>query len=183
MALMRKIGDGAGAGLNLAQVAFLKDEDLPAGQPSDIELEYELLTRSRVDHAPAREHPTAAELWAVYGASYLADFITTNPGRRPAAWWRFETLDNGEPLLRQKVGGCGTPWGHHQLAYGLPLVWVTEQNKTWWGEAPGPAVDPANPPLHESQATFLARHDVLVRGECERLTDDDFAPELIGDVE
>src|ERR1700730_1851162 len=61
MALMRKIGDGAGAGLNLAQVAFLKDEDLPAGQPSDIELEYELLTRSRVDHAPAREHPTAAE--------------------------------------------------------------------------------------------------------------------------
>ena len=27
MALMRKIGDGAGAGLNAAQIAFLKDED------------------------------------------------------------------------------------------------------------------------------------------------------------
>src|SRR5580704_9836961 len=91
-------------------------------------------------------------LWEEHGQTFLAEYIKANPGQRPAAWWRFETLDNGGDLLRQKVSGIGTPWGHHQMAYGVPLVWVTEENKTWWGGAPGPAVDPNNPPLVESQA-------------------------------
>ena len=44
MALMRKIGDGAGAGLNAAQIAFLKDEDLPDGEDYSVQLEYDILT-------------------------------------------------------------------------------------------------------------------------------------------
>jgi hypothetical protein len=141
MALMRKIGDGAGAGLNAAQIAFLKDEDLPDGADYSVQLEYDILTAPWHDHAPAREHPTAAELWKMHGPTFLAEHIKAYPGTRPAAWWRFESLDNDEPLVRLKVGGVGTPWGNHQMAYGLPLVWVTEENKTWWGGAPGPAID------------------------------------------
>jgi hypothetical protein len=166
------------AGLNAAQTAFLKDEPLPAGQPYLIELEHDLLT-GPVDRAPFQGHPTAAELWAEHGHTFLPDYIKQWPGTRPAAWWRHETLDNGEPLLRQKVGGCGTPWGHEQMAYGLPLVWVTEENKTWWGEAPGPAIDPSNPPLVESEASYLARHGLLSDTERKRLTASDFAPEAI----
>jgi hypothetical protein len=179
MALMRKIGDGAGAGLNAAQIAFLKDEDLPDGEDYSVQLEYDILTAPWHDHAPAREHPTAAELWKMHGPTFLAEHIKAYPGTRPAAWWRFESLDNDEPLVRLKVGGVGTPWGNHQMAYGLPLVWVTEENKTWWGGAPGPAIDPANPPLYESEATFLDRNGMLVKGERARLKPEDFAPESV----
>jgi hypothetical protein len=180
MALMRKIGNGTGAGLNAAQVAFLKDEDLPDGQPYDIELEHEVLTRSWVsDQAPFRDHPSARQLWTEHGAVYLAEHIKAYPGTRPAAWWRFETLDNGEPLVRLKIGGIGTPWGDHQMAYGAALIWVTEKNKDSWHGAPGPAIDPANPPVIESEATFLDRHGFLTAAERAKLTDDDFAPEAI----
>ncbi|SRR5216683_2755907 len=122
---------------------------------------------------------SARELVEQYGDQFLAEYVKAHPGQRPAWWWHFNTLDNGGPLLRQKVGGIGTPWGDHQMAYGAALVWVTEKNKTWWGEAPGPAVDPANPPIFESQATFLDRHDMFLPGERRRLTAADFTPEEI----
>jgi hypothetical protein len=49
----------------------------------------------------------------------------------------------------------------------------------WWGGAPGPAIDPANPPLYESEATFLDRNGMLVKGERARLKPEDFAPESV----
>src|SRR5260370_7572168 len=92
MALMRKIGNGAGAGLNAAQVAFLKNEDLPDGQPYDIELEHEALTRSWVsDQAPFRDHPSPRQLWTHHAAAYPADPINTYPATPPAASRPFDT--------------------------------------------------------------------------------------------
>jgi hypothetical protein len=122
---------------------------------------------------------SARELVEQYGDRFLAEYIAEHPGRRPAWWWALRELDNGEPLLRQRVGGVGVPWGDHQMSHGRPIVFVTEKNKTWWPGAPGPAIDPANPPLIESQATFLARHDMFVRGEREKLAEDDYSPESI----
>jgi hypothetical protein len=45
------------------------------------------------------------------------------------------------------------------------LIWVTADNETSWPGAPGPAIDPANPPLIESEATFLDRHGFLTAAE------------------
>jgi hypothetical protein len=175
MALMKRIGSGAGAGLNAAQIAFLKDEDLPDGEPYAVQLEYDILTAPWADHAPAREHPAAAELWKAHGAAYLAQHIKVYPGTRPAPWWRF---DAPEPL-RERIGGIGTPRPSNQRHLGVELLWVTAENATWWGEPAGPAIDPANPPIFESQATFLDRHGFLTAAERAKLTDDDFATEAI----
>ena len=73
----------------------------------------------------------------------------------------------------------------HWVSYGIPASWVTladkTEDRTWPGKplASGMAVDPANPPLFESQATFLDRHDMLVKGERARLKPEDFAPEAV----
>ena len=39
------------------------------------------------------------------------------------------------------------------------------------------AFDPADPPVFESQATFLKRHELLLPGEAKRLRRADYAPE------
>ena len=39
--------------------------------------------------------------------------------------------------------------------------------------------DPADPPLYESQASYLLRHDLLLPGERRRLTEGDLDPEAI----
>jgi hypothetical protein len=51
--------------------------------------------------------PTAAELWAAYGAEVTAEWIERNPGTRPPAWWRFDAPvcpvdgDEGVDYLRR----------------------------------------------------------------------------------
>jgi len=127
---------------------------------------------------------SARELVDRFGDEYLKAFIAEHPGKRPSWWWRFNTLDNGEPLLRQRIGGVGEPSGEW-VSYGIPASWVTmadkTEDRTWPGKplASGMAVDPANPPLFESEATFLDRHDMFLPGERRRLTEADFAPEAV----
>jgi hypothetical protein len=45
-----------------------------------------------------------------------------------------------------------------------------------------PAVDPANPPTFESEATYLGRHELLLPGERRRLSEDDFAPQRLDEI-
>src|ERR1700730_6005414 len=99
MALMKRIGTGAGAGLNAAQIAFLRDEDLPDGEDYSVQLEFDILTASWHDHAPMRDHPTARALWEEHGPTFLAEHIRKYPGTRPSAWWRFAAP---EPL-RERI--------------------------------------------------------------------------------
>jgi hypothetical protein len=56
--------------------------------------------------------------------------------------------------------------------------WLTAELKAHLKLA-APAYDPANPPLYESQASYLLRHDLLLPGERRRLTEGDLDPEAI----
>jgi hypothetical protein len=59
-------------------------------------------------------------------------------------------------------------------------LWVTSWMVAYYGkDFAGQAIDRANPPTFESQATFLERHKLLLPGERRRLTAADFAPEAI----
>jgi hypothetical protein len=106
------------------------------------------------------------------------------------------------PDLRRRLGGIGDPFppsvtstGGSNL--GVPLQWTTQDQidlyngrtlkgprdcwtKDWTeGHFPYAAPDPADPPLFEAQSTYLNRHGLLLPGEAERVTAEDFAPERI----
>jgi hypothetical protein len=136
-------------GVSDMQWALLRDENIPKNGGILDDFQQWAFYRDDLDETAWRQ-PTGRQLWAAHGAEVLRGWIVENPGTRPSCWWRFDA-----PEHRQRVGGVGAAWGNHQMACGVPLVWVTQTNRTWWGGASGPAIDPKNPPLFESQATFL----------------------------
>src|SRR5437763_108874 len=85
-----------------------------------------------------------------------------SPRARPEAWWRFDA-----PEPRRRLGGTGAPWGEQQMARGVPSVWVTASNRGQWGNPPGPAIEPDDPPLFESESAYLDRLGLLQPGERE----------------
>jgi hypothetical protein len=106
------------------------------------------------------------------------------------------------PEPRQRVGGVGTPV-YEVLNYlpefcaGVPVQWVTPFDAAYYrGEArdsrgapigteyrdghfEGLAPDPNDPPIFESEASYLRRHHLLMPGEEKRLPADAFEPEAL----
>lgn len=66
-------------------------------------------------------------------------------------------------VQRNRVGGQGRDSGL-AISYGLP--------QSWWLYS----FSYADPPVFESQAAFLLRHDLLLPGEKERLDRVDYLP-------
>ena len=186
----RKAGHGT---LSLGAIAYLRDDPYDPGLGGVLWAGNEHSHLMAHGGAPYTLNGDAArqvcglsarELVEQHGDRFLAEFIAEHPGQRPAWWWHFNVADNGEPLLRQRIGGVGESSGEW-VSYGVPRDWITladkTEDRTWPGKplASGMAVDPNNPPLFESEATFLDRHDMLVKGERARLKPEDFEPEAI----
>jgi hypothetical protein len=119
-------------------------------------------------------------------AEYCANVA---PGTRSSWWWRLEGR------LRPRLGGVGSDWGavcpnynpEDRHSRGIPQCWVTAASLAFhqsYLDSRGAAVDliavdPNDPPALESQAAFLRRNGLLVRGEAKRLSGADFKPELV----
>jgi hypothetical protein len=105
--------------------------------------------------------------WKRWREPLLAEWIARRPGTRPWAWWRY---DAPEPE-RRRLGGKGIEMCEQYLGYtrafdfGIPRYWHQ--------------IDPAQPPLYESEAAYLQRHNLLTPSEARELTADDFQPEVI----
>lgn len=129
--------------------------------------------------------------WTRIRDEYLAQWAADHPGRRPSAWW---TYDAPEP--RRRVGGIGDVFAAGKLRFGIETDWTSrEQVMLYTGRCrhvaghflteftvPGfakVAVDPSDPPAHESQASYLARLDLFLPGERARVPADAFAPERL----
>jgi hypothetical protein len=106
---------------------------------------------------------------------------------------------------RKRLGGIGTPC-HECLgyfpsfSYGVPNNWLPpELANLYRGTAKdvhgtpifpeyfakgfaGLVIDPDDPPVFESQASYLKRHGLLLDGELKRLKKADFKPEAVGDI-
>ena len=158
-----------------AQLAYLSDEPWP---PETTDFERWLLECGTDEEI--------GELWAQCRDEILAAWADECPGTRPSTWWRCSA-----PGPRVRIGGIGVP-SHEQLAnvlrlhLGLPLDWIGESDLAAFGAIGKPlgvpAVDPANPPRYESEATYLDRLGFLLPGERKRLTAADFQPEKITDI-
>jgi hypothetical protein len=115
---------------------------------------------------------TTSELWAQFGADVLAWWIKENPGTRPWCWWKFAA-----PEPRRRVGGVGVTnreacgFDVYIADYGLPDSenWMMSAPFLPQSESGFPVFDPTNPPLFESQASYLMRLALFESGEEKRL--------------
>ena len=141
--------------------------------------------------------PNLRIAWSHARDAILIAWIGTRPGTRPRYWWGC----GDAPELRRRLGGTGTPC-HEVLNYepsysfGIPDQWVGQWAADYFngrardvhgnpmgaykeGDFSGLAIDPADPPQYESQATYLQRLDLLLPGELARLGPIDFRPEVV----
>jgi len=111
--------------------------------------------------------------WVRSRKKILESWLSNHPGTRPYAWWCFEAPGN-----RLRVGGTGTA-KHDVLQYaatcvfGIPRYWILPQD-TGILTRPGfkgKPLDANDPPLYESQTTYLERHGLLTEFEKTALPD------------
>lgn len=157
----------------------------------------------RFDGNKGKDCPTP---WEQCRETVLADWIRKFPGTRPSYWWDHDAPrikpDDDFCEGRKRLGGIGTPkyevlnYGP-SFSFGVPDLWVDVWETNYYngrstdihgnriggehheGDFLGVPIDPDNPPIFESQATYLKRHNLLEPGEEHRLTAKDFEPEVI----
>ena len=126
-------------------------------------------------------------IWQTWGPSVLARWIQERPGTRPSLWWKFSAprlpaqgtktfYDGTIPEPRQRLGGVGRT----QMDAGADWVpfyrcGLPASRECW------EFFDPSEPPVFESQASYLKRHGLLTPEETEALKDrpEAFEPETV----
>jgi hypothetical protein len=129
--------------------------------------------------------------WKAAKDEILSDFIKQHPCQRPHLWWRFDSL--GIRRRVGGVGDLWHEIENYkpiECYYGIPRNWVTQTevdyyngrsvdingnptNEKWppgsghykKGDLKKVAIDENDPPVFESQAAFLQRHDLLTATE------------------
>ena len=101
----------------------------------------------------------AAPFWAAYEDRLLRDWLREHPGMRPPGWW----LYSAQPVEPRQVVRGGwqllpsrSRWHRDGRPFGHPAEW----GQAWF----------------ESQASYLRRHGLFLRGEERRLSPDAFEP-------
>jgi hypothetical protein len=94
------------------------------------------------------DRETPLSKWADVADELLPKFIQEYPCTRPWSWWREASRGT-----RQRVGGSGRRAKDVRYDFGLPA-------DAWWRD-----VDENNPPVYESQASYLQRLDLLTPAE------------------
>jgi hypothetical protein len=139
-------------------------------------------------------------LWAEYREQVLTDWLIEQPGARPQSWWQYDAprqraVMQGRELPcevavpRKRLGGIGTP-AFDTLAfkpyyrYGIPAIWLWKSiakslRKSGDCRFSCDPIDWDDPPLFESEAQHLMCHGLLLEREEQRLTEDNFIPELL----
>jgi hypothetical protein len=125
-------------------------------------------------------------LWTEYREQVLKVWIAESPGTRPSAWWKFDApriaqgtwpgcfWDGKLPEPRLKLSGSGIPswdagWAilpHFELGIATSWVHVLEDD----------------PPVFESQASYLKRTGLLTASEQKSLPAIAFEPEVMADL-
>jgi hypothetical protein len=125
--------------------------------------------------------------WNFLRDEVVREHVAEWPGTRPIRWWQYDSSPD-EPRLR--LGGVGTTWHQYHsrpevLYRGRPTEWFTADTIAGYVRSGSPlrpaavAVDPDNPPLFESEASYLKRLGLFLKGEAKRLEPEDFEPEPV----
>lgn len=126
------------------------------------------------------------ELWCTFRDAVICEWIRDRPGSRPSSWWRFDAPLWPEDqhgwhgwyfsahlrLPRARLGGRGTAL--HDIGALVPEFEFGIPSTGW-----GADFDVNDPPLFESEASYLRRLNLFVPGEQKRLQKADFEPEPV----
>ena len=113
-----------------------------------------------------------AAVWQEYGQEITAVWAAEHAGTRPWGWWQFVAtapracLEGAEYVYRGPKPGDGA-W-----------IWKQEFGLPGRPQLRRPGAPPARM-VFESQASYLQRLGLLLPGEAERLTPEDFEPEVV----
>jgi hypothetical protein len=152
----------------------------------DSEVEFDVLLLE-CSHANAfsRGEDKLLTLWRTVRDELLEACTAQRPGTRPSLWWELDAprqpaggahkgwwYDGQLQEPRKRLGGKGeTPWD-----MGLAVVpWFRCGVPAYWE-----TFDVNDPPVFESQATYLDRNGLLTAAEKRRLLKADFDPVIIG---
>lgn len=106
------------------------------------------------------------EAWEAHKPALMGEWIKKHPGTRPLSWWEYDAPREPVPgwnhkrfdsAQRRRLGGTGTP-SHEALSIaphfsrGIPKSWIHQPQ-------------PEDPPIYESEAEYLRRHDLLTAEE------------------
>ena len=154
------------APLTPVEIAYLTDDD------SGIEASIDqfILSCYRRGSTGLDTMPEPEEVWKKNRTKYLRAFIRANPGKRPTPWWQWDAqkervvgwdYTHFDTPQRLRLGGTGTPT-HEILA-----AWsgFSKGISTSWEN-----IDPADPPIFESETAYLSRHGLLTTAEKKWLT-------------
>lgn len=163
-----------GDGLSDIQRAYLWDEDLPAQTKANAMEHFRYC--SAEDRCTGAK-PSLKDMWTWHRDEILAVWIEEYVGSRPSFWWEADSPRAGPPAKdrqghfiyrrqegRTQLSGPRPAAGNCDWRLGLPVLWDIK---------PGDA-----DVVFESQGTYLRRKGLLLPGELERMTDEDFAPEV-----
>ena len=130
----------------------------------------------------------ARELWEKVRDELLAEWIADYPGRRPWAFWKLDAKEQ-----RRRTGGRGEVYPGYDhpcnLLAGIPYRFMRQLDVDIFRsvnpkeERKYEIYDPADPPRYESEPAYLDRLGLLTDAERKRLTEDDFADEVIAEVD
>jgi hypothetical protein len=116
------------------------------------------------------------EIWAEHCDAVVQHHIRRDPGSRPRLWWWYSA-----PEPRQRLGGIGSPL--HEVCnhrapfeYGVPSAWRFAGDHM---DACGVPLSADDPPIYESEASYLKRLGLFVSGERKRIHRVDFSPVAI----
>ena len=144
------------------------------------------------------------EVWLAIRDELLPQWIKVHPGTRPSWWFLFDSqcprisaediqrhgwtgcyYTKDLPDLRRRLGGIGDPaYEHYSLVphfdCAVPDQFITAEDVEWHREEgeefSGIPFDADDPPVYESQASYLDRHKLLTPAERRRLRAQDFKP-------
>lgn len=119
--------------------------------------------------------------WQQIGDTVTRDFIKQHPCTRPWGWWHFDAprwddsfgdcwYHGALPEPRLRIGGSGRPSFESMgdvpsFSFGLPDSWPKQIDVECGLAKKRDVPDPDDPPIFESQASFLRRHDLLTSAE------------------
>jgi len=144
------------------------------------------LSENETDRFLNHRHEVIKAAWEGEKDKLLQDYIAEHPGKRPWAWWQWTAPRWNDPFTgcwyhntlsepRQRTGGTGTPTYElggrmPEFKYGLPVQWPSTIDVELGLCKKSDIPDPDDPPIFESQAAYLQRHDLLTDAEIKWLT-------------
>jgi hypothetical protein len=108
----------------------------------------------------ARDLELGRKEWSHFRDRVIAEWVADKPGTRPWAFWEYDS-----PRHPTKF-----------IPINLDEVEMVERNYIRFGitHRPGPALFPEPPFLFESEAAYLKRRKLLLKGEIRRIKPEDF---------